>query len=227
MPCELFNRAYAGGVFVIETKDGDFIEIRSASPWGRAAGSSLLSPTPDALPASPEQRLIIRSGWLPDEEAPDRPDPRTWGARGWEALEEALSRHLAGTGPRILIRPAWTDVISDTPSCIRFLDLREQWGGLERLGLLLDPAAMLAPSMMPTAEDHVRRILEMVAGREGVDGVVASNVEVREGVPRHAPLHRGAIDAQRLSALYRGLVPASIPIILTGGEAEVQRRAIE
>jgi len=212
---------------VIETDQADFVEAPSQAPWGRAAAYSLLSPTPDAIPASPRQRLIVSSGFLPDEDEPDHPDPRTWGQRGWEALEAAVAYHLAGNGPRLLIRPAWQDVISDSPSCIRLLEKRGQWGGEGRLALLLDPAAMLAPSMIPNAEDHVRRILELVAGREGVDGVVAANVEVREGVPRRAPLHRGAIDTSRLVTLYRELVPAGVPLVLVGGEIEAQRRALE
>ena len=86
---------------------------------------------------------------------------------------------------------------------------------------------MLAPSMLANAEDHVRRILEIVASREGVEAVVAANVEMRDGVPVLAPLHRGLIDAARLAAMYRELVPPGLPRILAGSETEAQLRALE
>src|SRR5688500_12346638 len=67
--------AYARTVqIVIETDQADFIEAPSQAPWGRAAAYSLLAPTPDAAPIAPRQRLVVRSGFLPDEDGPDRPD---------------------------------------------------------------------------------------------------------------------------------------------------------
>lgn len=221
----------SGVRIILETGDADFVEVSAVAriPWGRGAPGALLAPVPDALPLPGAPRLIIRTGFLPDEDHPDRPDPRTWGPRGWEALEAALRPYLARDGARILLRPAHTDVLSDAPSCIRFLDRREQWGADagERLGILLDPAAMIAPSMIPTAEDHIARILEIVANRPGVDGVVAANIEIRDDAPAPTPLHRGSIPPARLAALFRANVPAATPLILTDVELEKQRAVLD
>lgn len=224
------RRVRSGVQIVIETQSGEFFEGSAKAPgvfWARAAETTLLVNEGNitATPAAP--RVVLRTGFLPDEDDPNVPGPRTWVGRGWEALDRAVEVALSRSGPRMLIRPAWTDVISDAPSSNRFLDRRQEWGdGVARLGLLLDPAAMLAPTMIANAEDHITRILELVASREGVDGVVASNIEVRDGAPRRAAIHQGVIDASRLTNLYRSLVPATVPVILTGEDIESQREAI-
>src|SRR5262249_8001826 len=141
-------------------------------------------------------------------------DPRTWGPRGWLAMEEALRRYLEQPGPRLVLRPSYTDVISDAPSWLRFLSQRREWAGdgEERLGVMLDPVAMLAPSMVKNAEDHVARLLELVGSHAGVDAVAASNMEVRDGDVERAALHRGVMDAARIAGVYRSL--AGVPIVI-------------
>jgi hypothetical protein len=153
------------GSGVVRTNDGD---VWGMSWEGTLLGRAVHGPGQD----SAASRVILRAGFIEDEDTPGTPDPRTWGPRGWDALEAAVTAALSGTGARILVRPAATDVVSDTPSCLRFLERRASLEGGDRLGLLLDPVGMLAPSMMADAGDHLERIAAMVGGHEGVDAVL-------------------------------------------------------
>jgi hypothetical protein len=85
---------------------------------------------------------------------------------------------------------------------------------------------MVAPSMVADAEDHIARILDLVADRAGVDGVVASNVTVVDGASRAAALHRGVIDALRLAKIYRRRVPEATFVVVADEERDEQRRAL-
>lgn len=237
--------------FVIENPAGDFQEI-VPEPfkgigdrpvlWAATADTPILqlavgSPPPSVRPPWPPpplssglEWLVIHSGYIPDDDddaptTPPAPDPRTWGPRGWAMLEERLADLLSRPGPRFLVRPRWSDVISDAPSCCRFLELAERHASTPpRLGILLDPVAMLAPSMMTNAEDHVRRVIEIVAHRPGVEGVVFSNVELHDGLPRPSPVHRGLLDVKLLAALARSL--PQLPIVLSHEQMLQQQHAL-
>lgn len=104
-------------------------------------------------------------------------DPRTWGPKGWAAVERACGGmdELAGS---LLIRPHARHVVSDVPGCRRLLDA--DWAA--GLGLAYDPASMCSEAMVVGGrlEDHLRRMYEaielMPAGRIGaviVAGVAA------------------------------------------------------
>lgn len=174
--------------------------------WGASLGPTVLEMA-GRLPDVSAPRVVARAGFLADEDAPGSPDPRTWGPVGWSAFERSLAASLASPGPRLLIRPAATDVISDAPSCLRFLQRRGQWGesgaeaGVARLGLLLDPVAMLAPSMHASAEDHVDRILHLVVSSAGVDAV--------------ALVETPLIPFAKLVEVFRGAAPADMPLVIS------------
>lgn len=221
--------------FILEGLDGSFLKFtpeagaRAAETlerWAAAAGPLIPSPPRPVLWAHtpPSPRLVARSGHLVLDDDPNQTDPRTWGPKGWKELEQAIAACLAQKPARFLVRPNAADVVSDAPSCLRFLSERNRMmeamlelkkaenggiAGMEsvtehgeaRLGLLLDPAAMLAPSMLADAEDHVRRILELVAGQPGVDAVVVTDQL-----------------AANFGRLFSTLVPPSVPLVLTGND---------
>ena len=91
---------------------------------------------------------------------------------------EELTPALDAAGVRLLIRPHVAHTVADIPACRRILSEERA----ERIGLLLEPCAMLAPSMLADAPDHLRRILEALGHR--ADGVILSNVAA---VPTTAP----------------------------------------
>lgn len=155
------------------TPDGG-VQDATGAPWAITLAGTLLGGL-ETIPAPAKApRLIVRPGFIPDEDAPAEPDPRTWSLKGWDALDAALQDLLGRTGARVLLRPAATDVISDAPSCLRFLERRARFGtdGPARLGLFVDPVGMLAPSMLPTAPEHLERIVAHLAGHDGVDALL-------------------------------------------------------
>jgi hypothetical protein len=125
-------------------------------------------------------------------------DPRTWGPKGWAALEEAV-RAMPGRG-RVWVRPHARHVVSDIPGVRRLLEA--EWGS--RLGVALDPAAMMTPAMRGSAgmADLVTRVFEAV-----------------ELLPPERLMV--VVDAEALpAALLRGLVercvPVGVPLVVRG-----------
>lgn len=205
-------------------RPGEPIEVRSlhdGALWAIVREQSVLDgmePAPDFPVAT---RVIMPPGFLADEDDPGAPDPRTWGPRGWDALIEGVDTLVAQSTATILLRPVAGHVVSDAPSCLRFLRLTsERWNtGDVRVGVALDAAAMLAPSMVPLASDHLARILEIVAGEPGVAAVYATNVAADGNLCRTTPLAEGVVPAEELAALLRHHVPASTPLIVVGADA--------
>jgi hypothetical protein len=154
-------------------------------------------------------------------------EPRAWLPGAAEALGAALDAlapalALGGRGHELWLRPHARHVLGDHHRVGSFLDGRDDG---DRIGLLLDPAAMLDVGMEADALGHVERALEALAGR--ARAVVAANARPA-GDDRLAPaaLHDGLMDPRELAGLYRGLVPAGTPIVLVGGEAGRQAGAI-
>lgn len=100
-------------------------------------------------------------------------DPRTWGPKGWGALEERVKR-LRDAGVRVCVRPHARHVVSDPTGCRRLLEA--SWA--EGVLLMYDPEAMLAESMRGEGvrADHLRRMEEELERMpvERVVGVVGS-----------------------------------------------------
>ena len=84
-------------------------------------------------------------------------DPRTWGPKGWGALEE---RAAGLEGPGVLVRPHARHVVSDVPGCRRLLE--SSWATERGVRLCYDPASMVVPGMMGRIEDHLRRMYEAI-----------------------------------------------------------------
>src|SRR6185503_19633045 len=103
----------------IASLDGDepFATVLGSNPLGAAA------PVPSEALRGP--RVVLPSGWLEDDDEGSGVDPRTWGPRGWagfEAICRGLCEQVRGRSTRVCFRPRATDVLSDVPSCLRFLE---------------------------------------------------------------------------------------------------------
>ncbi len=162
------------------------------------------------------------SGWLGGDDG--IPGPATWGRAGHEAFERLCDRITADPRRnRVLFRPQARHVLSDAPSCADFL--RRRAG--DALGLLLDPASMLALSMLAHGAEHVERILGVLAPVRGVDAVLIANAEAAEDqCVRPVALNRGVLDPRALAAMVCRLVPAGVALVVLDGDIEAQRAII-
>lgn len=195
---------------------------RSAAVIGAPAGS-----IPDLVQASAAP-LAVYSGGLGDSLFAS--SPRSWTKEAWAALStacDAIEPSLARSGHRLLIRPHHRHVLGDTPSVLKFLAERE--GG--PFGLLLEPAALVAPSMLAPRElaDHLARIFEALAPR--CEALLLTNIAsadpdrttddeaLESDAARPAPLDRGVIDPALLAGLALRHAPAATPIVLVSAPA--------
>lgn len=204
------------GARIVPLADGDgdpFAAVLDGNPLGPGW----------SLPPAPCRRVVVWSGRLGADDEDRAPGVRTWGRAGREAFEGLCDRLAETARPRgvtVLLRPHARHVLSDTPSCAAFLRRRAGDG----LGLLLDPASMLTPSMLAHGAEHVARIVGDLASMIGVGAVLLANVE-RTGPGnddlRLAPLTRGELDAPPLAAAARG-VPPGVPVVLVDEELDAQ-----
>lgn len=150
-----------------------------------------------------------------------------WGASAWEWLNARVAGAEAAWGgwgahaggrwvwPRVGANGA-AEVLSDVPSLRRFLKDRE--GGGWRF--VLDPVGMLADSMVGNAEEHVRRVLEMLGSHEACGAVVLMDIKVdATGAMTHVPIGAGELSRRGLLDWWRGSCPATLPVILSGDNA--------
>lgn len=149
---------------------------------------------------------LVRSGRL------DRPH-QTWGPAG-AAMLEALAtgwRTSVANGTRVMVRPHHADVLSDIQRCLAF-------ARAERSGLLLamDPVAILAPSMLDRAEEHLRRSVDATRECPGLGAVVLTNARMDKET--HAsPIHDGRLSSDVVRQLATGLLEIAaarrVPVI--------------
>lgn len=116
-------------------------------------------------------------------------------ARLIEAMEETSVR-LAELGTRLCVRPGAGEVVSDIPSCLTLL----RSPVAARVGLVVEPAGLLTPSMVERADDHLERIYSALGEHPGVDAVVLSSPDARA---RPVGLHHGEglVDGRRVIEL--------------------------
>lgn len=87
------------------------------------------------------------------------------GARA--AFESGMAAVEAWSGGRRLaIWPTSTGVISDVPSTLSFLRARPHWK------LVLEPLALLTEAMRGSAEEHLRRMAEVLEDHPALMGLV-------------------------------------------------------
>jgi hypothetical protein len=119
----------------------------------------------DPLPKATTKTLIAWSGWL-GESSPSggterrwERDHRTWSPSAYDQLAarlRSIREHAEHTGTKLLLRPHARHILNDPQRCARYLT---DFAG-PTFGLALDPVSMLEPSMLPSAEEHLVRIME-------------------------------------------------------------------
>lgn len=210
-------------------------EIRDLS--GRVVGAALglnpLAQSPDvvarAIEAAPGDLVLLWSGWLGDDR--NQRSVRNWGPEAWASLE-ALVDHLDGAldadfgAKRVLLRPVARGVLSDTQRCRKLFFERPR----QRIGLALEPCALIESAMLPTIEDHLTRAVEALSGIAGA--VVLGNLRREAGddedddAMRPAPVESGVISPPLLGAPARELGWAGMPVILVTGDLAGARAAL-
>lgn len=175
-------------------------------------------------------RLVAASGSFEaraNEGAEARMSLRTHGGEGMRALlatVEAVRPGLESSGAQLCLLPHAAHVLSDVPSCVLFL----RSAAAEGVQLVVDPVALLTPTMLDRAEEHLERILGALAGHPGVAALRLTSARLGPDGAGLEPigLHRAAesvVDARLLIGLSaRHAGPGPDWIILEDGLAEQQ-----
>ena len=204
------------------------VALRSAAgdPVALLAERTICDPAFDAcITTNPGATIIAWSGTMSDpRDDPFAPDPAAWLPASMPALLarlESLEPLLVAQRVRLLIRSHARHILSDAPRC--GVLLRAPWRSTHpHIGLALDPAAMVEPSMVPTALDHIRRSLEALAHRASIvilTNFIAPDPAVPDAALHPARLAEGVIPAPELNALATALIPADCPLAVLEGDA--------
>ncbi|MDX2148792.1 MAG: hypothetical protein SFZ23_14860 [Planctomycetota bacterium] len=114
------------------------------------------SVTPGASKPGGSISLAALAGWVVGDET----GLATWGPAGRSAFRDAcrrLSASCARGGRELWLRPAAGTALSDVPSITAFLRDPQP-----HLRLIIDPGALLTPSMHERAAEHAERVREAV-----------------------------------------------------------------
>lgn len=150
------------------------------------------------LPAdAADTPLILPSGTVEAEDG-DLSRIATWSATGWDALA-ARSADLARASRPIWLRPAVGTVLSDAQRCRKYLTGLPASSPIQ---LVLDPAALIEPSMLGTAEDHLARILDTLLDEPRVAALMLTDLDPSAPLPPAdpIPLGRGGLPIEPLRA---------------------------
>lgn len=181
---------------------------------------SALNPLRDVIPARGWGRgaMVLFSGGAHAGDDEERP---AWMPQSRERFTLA-AKALDALGGDIWVWPRFDHALSDIPGVQTFLRAHE------RFGLLFDPIAMLAPSMLAQAEDHLARMFQVFGPHPQTRAVMLTNIapgsEI-EGV-RVAPVHRGVIRPKLIIELWREHCRAETPVVLIDEEVTEQRNAL-
>lgn len=175
---------------------------------------------------APSRRIVSWSGTMADELFAD--EPRTWMRAGQDRLKAFLDEvapALRHHGRTLCFRPHHRHVVGDVHASMKLL--RERAG--EPFEILLSPADMLAPSMLPTVEDHLTRMfahLGPVAAAVLLFDLAETPETEETGLLAPLPLGEGRLPKDLVARLLEAHVPAETPVILLPGGLETQREAI-
>ena len=120
--------------------------------------------------------------------------------------------------------------MSDIQRCLAFS--RSERGGLL---LAMDPVGLLAPSMLPGAEDHLRRIVEATHACPSLGAIVLTNAEMvssdEEERTRPVAIDRGMVPERLMREMSISLAAVAesreLPLILTRERAGRQTALLE
>jgi hypothetical protein len=156
--------------------------------------------------------------------------PANWmrGPQALDSLCNALEPQLSRHGKRLVLVPHARHVLSDARSaltwwCERVIPgedpnaVRRSPSGVRPFGLALDPAALLEPSMLPDAEDHLRSLLAAFGPR--IDVLILRDARVDPADPESlvpCVLGEGVLPRDRTRALLAEHLPHDTPIAVPG-----------
>lgn len=192
----------SGGAAVAAVTEGNMLAEPDPGAWVQRALR--------AAAAVPVGRVVAWSGTLAEEGLFAR-DPRNWLRPGHEALAKfcsAVEGALRDGGIRLALRPHSRHVLSDPASCLRFLDER----GEGPFDLALAPAALLEPSMLDEAEDHLERAFATLAGRAAI--ILLHDVAPKGDGLAAVRLGDGVLPRDALARLVAAHVPPQTPVVM-------------
>ena len=153
-------------------------------------------PTAISTPA-----LIVRSGLIEtdSDDETDKMDAarRTWSQEGRDRFDAAwadLSAQAESQSIGLWVHPVAGDVLGDIPA------LRGLAAGSPKADIFLEPAALITPSMVDTAEDHFVRMLDGLVESGVVRAVAMTNIAGTGTERARTPIDDGEIDPAVLRA---------------------------
>lgn len=205
-------------------RSGDLPEPAGPGRWGDHLVLAGANPLAEGftLPDPGDARVVVLpAGTLADPaEGPEAADPRNWMGFGRAALDAVvvpLARRLAAEGRRLVLLPHARHVLSDVPSCRRFLADHADLA----VGVALAPAALLEPTMVGDVADHLERILRDLAPIAALAWL--EDVVVAGDACRRVPLGTGILPLAPLFAGISARLPAGTPIIAPGADRSLLR----
>ncbi len=190
--------------------------VNGGEPLAQWREENPLAHVPALAPEAPASVLALWSGWIPSTADPRATGIHTWTGQGWSqfaSLCDRLRPRLTELGRSVLFRPHASHVLSDPRSCLTFFNERDT----PTLGLLLDPVAMLTPSMLADAPDHLDRILGTLVSHPATRAVILTDA-APSGEDRlsQVPLGRGELPPALIARIAQRASDAGLPIVLVG-----------
>lgn len=146
--------------------------VVAGAPWAAIGHFNVLDAEPARVIATAAglPRLVLRSGWIDPDDGP----AMVWTASARAGLDTAVERLLPSLtehGLTLAFAPRIADMLSDIPGTLSFL---RKWQG-HPLGIVLEPRAMLAESMVARAEEHLQRLGESLGEHPATLAVVGGD----------------------------------------------------
>ena len=189
----------------IVTRLGQANEIAAAWIDGNPLSGDFIADVDQVSP-----RLLMYSGTLSSTLFGE--DPRTWLKPGRAALDAFAARvlpTLETTKRTLCFRPHARHVLSDPQGTLRFLLDHAQ----QPFEIALSPADMLAPDMLGTIDDHLRRRFESLAPRAAM--IFLNDIRLNAaGQARSVALGDGILPQELVLSLIREHVPATTPLVV-------------
>ncbi len=191
--------------------------------WGAFLDANPLGDAWIADTELPARRIVSYSGTLAD--TPFGDDPRTWMKPGHErfrAFCDEVEPSLRAHGRTLCFRPHHRHVLGDVHASVKLL--RDRAGG--PFEVLLAPADLLAPSMLPQAEDHLARMfahLGPIAAGVLLTDIAPDPAGAQTGLFTERRFGEGVLPTALVAELLARHVPPEIPLILLPGALDAQR----
>lgn len=164
----------------------------------------------------PGERLVCWSGTLAEELFAD--EPRTWMRPGHAALEEfcdSVAPALKADSRRMLLRPHARHVLSDPQGSLDFLRKHEG----DPFGLAVSPCDLLLPEMLEQLEEHLERILGILAPRAEILFLEDARPTEDGQAMEYAPIGKGVLPQELTRDILLGGMPQQVPLVVRASES--------